>query len=372
MHDLKRCSAALPAVPSAKPAAPRPARQAPGADRRSVRLLDPALALTCWLLPVAASTAATLVMDNGDRLSGKVVRIEGGQLTFETEYAGTLIIDWGRVASLDEDATVAVLLNDATVEDGSIAGSPEGGLTVRNAQGESRQVAADEIAAVNPEPWRIGRGVKWTGLLNLAIKADRGTPDKDEIDFDLVTAWRRQYDRFEFRGDLEYDTTDGTESKNNWDLLGKYEYFVSDRLYYAANASAEYDRFKGINYRYRLGPAIGYQFYEGEDLNLKAETGLYYTTSDIDPNGRSSSLAAGWLIDADRRFAFADLQAYHWQSMVLSNRENMNFKSKTGVRVPLGGDFVGSAEVEANWDAETADDADSTEVVYRVKVGYGW
>lgn len=323
-------------------------------------------------LPVGA---ATLVMDNGDRLSGDIVRLSNGQLTFRTDYAGTLTIPWSRVAELQTDKDVAVWLQDGQIERGRLSGRPADGLTLRQQQDEQPQVdrvvSADDIKGINPEPWRTGGGLRWTGLLNLSIKADRGNTVKDEIDLDLTTALRRQYDRFEFRGDLEYDTSGGVETKNKWSAFGKYEYFVTDRLYYAANLSAEYDRFKGLNDRYHVGPAVGYVFHESDRRNLRAEAGLYYATSDIDPNGRSSSLATGWLIDADRHLGSA-LQAYHWQSMILSNPENMNFKSKTGLRVPLDGGVVGSAEIEANWDAETAAESDSTEVIYRLKVGYGW
>ena len=66
------------------------------------------------------------------------------------------------------------------------------------------------------------------------------------------------------------------------------------------------------------------------------------------------------------------VQAYHRQTMVLSDTENMNFKSKTGLRFPLTDGFLASTELEANWDAETAGDADKTEIIFRLKFGYGW
>jgi hypothetical protein len=50
----------------------------------------------------------------------------------------------------------------------------------------------------------------------------------------------------------------------------------------------------------------------------------------------------------------------------------MNFKSKTGLRLPVHSGFLASAEIEANWDAETAENRDDTEVITRIKLGYGW
>jgi hypothetical protein len=36
------------------------------------------------------------------------------------------------------------------------------------------------------------------------------------------------------------------------------------------------------------------------------------------------------------------------------NRDNMNSKSKTGLRLPVNSSFLASTETEANWGVETA------------------
>jgi len=324
------------------------------------------------LCVVKCVPAAEVLLDNGDRLTGTVINLEGNTLRFQTDYAGVLKIDWNRVARLTTEQDVIVLTDDDQVLQGRVSGSPKAGIQIITDDGEVIEQMPPDVAMINPEDWRIGRAVNWSGKLNVSVKADRGNADKDEIDFDTIVALRRKDDRFEFRADLEYDTSFDEETKQKWDMRGNYDYFVSEKLYYAANAALEHDKFKGLKLRYHLGPAVGYQFFEQTDRNLRAEVGAYYTSSDIDDKGRNNSLATGWLVDFDYRFDSSVFQTYHWQSMILSSPENMNFKSRTGLRVPLGGDFLGSAEVEANWDAETAADSDKTEIIYRLKVGYGW
>ena len=328
--------------------------------------------LAVLLCSVRIASAAEVLLDNGDRLTGTVMKLEGNTLHFQTDYAGVLKIDWNQVARLTTEEDVIVLTDDDEVLNGRVSGSPRSGIQIIADDGEVVEQVLPDAVTINPEDWRIGRAVKWSGKLNLSVKADRGNADKDEIDFDTMVALRRQDDRFEFRADLEYDTSFDEETKQKWDMRGNYDYFVSEKLYYAANAAVEHDKFKGLKLRYHLGPAVGYQFFEQPDRNLKAEVGLYYTSSDIDDKGRNNSLATGWLVDFDYRFDSSIVQTYHWQNMILSSPENMNFKSRTGLRIPLGGNFLGSAEVEANWDAETATDSDKTEIIYRLKVGYGW
>jgi putative salt-induced outer membrane protein YdiY len=333
----------------------------------------PYLLITLLTFLVALpSTAAQLDLKNGDKLTGTVIKLEGNRLLFKTDYAGVVTIDWRQVGKLTTDQDVTVLTNDRRLLEGRMTASPDDGYTIETRGGEVIQADQTMVATVNPEDWKIGRATHWTGVVNASLKLDRGNSDKEEIDFDGEATMRREDDRLEFRGELEYDTSLGSTTKQKWLASGNYDSFVTRQKYYAMNASAEHDRFKGLNLRYHLGPAVGYQWFEESRRNLRAEVGLYFSSSDIESKPNNESLATGWLIDGDYTFDSADVTAYHWQNMILSNPQNMNFKSRTGLRVPLGGGFLGSAEIEANWDAETAASTDKTELIYRFKLGYGW
>jgi len=318
------------------------------------------------------SSAAQLELKNGDKLTGTVIRLEGNNLLFKTDYAGVLTIDWRKVTKLTTDQDVTVLTKDRRLLEGKMTGSPDDGYTIETRQGEVIQAEQAMVATVNPEDWKVGRATEWTGMINASLKVERGNSAKEEIDFDGRATMRREDDRLEFHGELEYDTSLGSTTKQSWLVSSKYDSFVTQQKYYAMNAVVEHDKFNGLNLRYHLGPAVGYQFFEESRRNLRAEVGLYFSSSDIESKPRNQSLATGWLIDGDYTFDTANVTAYHWQTMILSNPENMNFKSRTGLRVPLGGGFLGSAEIEANWDAETAASTDKTELIYRFKLGYGW
>ena len=67
------------------------------------------------LLLAGTSVAAdTLVMHNGDRITGTVVSKQDGNLTLETAYAGTITVQWSQVRQLISDQTVQVILEDDT------------------------------------------------------------------------------------------------------------------------------------------------------------------------------------------------------------------------------------------------------------------
>ena len=61
--------------------------------------------LLCLAIAAAStpSLADTVWMKNGDRLSGKIKVFDGGKLMLETEYGGSIPLDWAKVATLESD-----------------------------------------------------------------------------------------------------------------------------------------------------------------------------------------------------------------------------------------------------------------------------
>jgi putative salt-induced outer membrane protein YdiY len=224
----------------------------------------------------------------------------------------------------------------------------------------------------NPGKWRLGTATKHSGVINFTLKVDRSSVDIDELDFDFTYAARRIHDRFSLYGEFDYDRNLGKTIKDEWSVLGKNDHFFTKKRYYSFSGFLEKDKGKGLDQRYYLGPALGYQFWESDEKNLRAEWGVYWTSTDLVDKEKRTGLGTGWFIDYDQYIYKRAFQFYHRQNSVLSNRENMNFKSKTGLRLPVYSGFLASAEIEANWDAETAENRDDTEVITRIKLGYGW
>ena len=60
-------------------------------------------ALGCWLASLSIASAArtdAIVLLNGDRLTGEVVQMRQGKLEVKTDDAGTISIEWDKIASL--------------------------------------------------------------------------------------------------------------------------------------------------------------------------------------------------------------------------------------------------------------------------------
>ncbi len=69
------------------------------------RLCSIAAYLATLLVCLAASAlhADTVVMKNGDRLTGTVIKLEAGKLTFKAAYADPIALAWDQVAGFELD-----------------------------------------------------------------------------------------------------------------------------------------------------------------------------------------------------------------------------------------------------------------------------
>lgn len=73
------------------------------------------VALFAVLILNSTVFADRIVMTNGDRLTGKIVKKEGDSITIQTESAGTVKIKWSAVAEVVSDEPLSV-----TIEDGKV------------------------------------------------------------------------------------------------------------------------------------------------------------------------------------------------------------------------------------------------------------
>ncbi len=339
------------------------------------RVLRAAFCTLSLFLLVHDALADELILRDGSRLFGTVIKKEGNRLEFETSFAGTLAVQWDQVSELKTDRPVQALLStDEVISTEAISNSGETTTLHTGPDGSPRSFARDQVPYLNPEPWRLGQGFRFSGRASFALKSDRGNTDKDEIDMDADLELRRKRDRFTVFGELEHDTNNNQVSKDKWKLRNTYNYFTTERHYYVATLSMEADDLAELTLRAALGPGLGYQFFESEAMNLKTELGVLRVHEDFKTQQDNNYWAAGWLIDFDR-YVLADLvQFYHRQTGLwnLYDTSSVVWDTWTGLRFPLYLGLVASTEVKVEYDSGAAKGADEIDTTYRIKLGYQW
>ncbi|MGY2437148.1 hypothetical protein ACW4FQ_28815, partial [Escherichia coli] len=65
--------------------------------------------IALFLFTLAAPLwADTVWLDNGDRLSGEIILLDGGKLALKAKYAGQVLIDWKDIDTLSSDKPLLV------------------------------------------------------------------------------------------------------------------------------------------------------------------------------------------------------------------------------------------------------------------------
>lgn len=340
----------------------------------NIRLISSTLAATAALLLNFSAIADELIMKDGSRLLGEVIKEDSGTVDFKTPYADVIKVKWQEISEVITDKPVTILLKDNNTFTTKHVKNTEDGIVITEESGVTKSLASDDIAYVNPEPWRLGKGWKWSGLINLDLLHERGNTDKDEYNGDWTTTIRSRGERYKFWGDYLREKDQNILTDENWNINGRYDYFISKKLFYAAILSVEHDRPADLQRRTITGPLIGYEFYESTAMNLNVAGGPQYVKEEFYATKNDDYLALGWHVDFDRFLISDHLQFYHRHRGLIesSDTSNLVWDAWTGFRFPVYAGITVSTEIQIEYDGGAQQDVKKTDTTYSLKLGYQW
>lgn len=315
-----------------------------------------------------------IVLRDGSRVMGTVTDSRDGMLTVDTSFAGTISISLEQIDTLQTHESVTVLLADDTVIREETLQIEDEQLMVAAAGVPDHTYPLSELAVVNPEPWELGEGYKWSGLVNFALAIERGNSDTDELDYKLETKWRSKRDRYTFKASGENDEANGEKSADNWQLLGKYDVFLTDPNYWGILAAAEKDKFKDLDLRYMIGPYMGRQFFDQPVFSLSGELGLSYVTEEFNVAEDQDYPATNWMLDVSSNYLGGESRLYINQLGIwnLDETSDVVVNTTLGLAFPLLWSLEAAAEILWDYDSGAADGIDELDETYKVRIGYTW
>jgi hypothetical protein len=129
----------------------------------------------CFLLAsVVPGNAGEVIMKNGDRISGAIVKKDGKLLIVKTSYAGDISINWEDVNTLSSDVNMQIVLADGTSINGNAIQSQPGSITIKSGQIlETAPISLEQISAINP-PSHGEAAAKFSGHVNAGFSMNEG------------------------------------------------------------------------------------------------------------------------------------------------------------------------------------------------------
>jgi putative salt-induced outer membrane protein YdiY len=220
------------------------------------------------LLWIGAAFADQVVLKNGDRVTGSIVKQDGKTVTIKTVHFGVVTAPWDQVDSITADKPVNVVLKDGKTMQGTLA-TADGKVEVR-AGTASVAVAPGDISALRDADeqkayerlLKPGLGDLWTGTGTLGfagtagnartltfttgVNASRVTKtDKTTLYFNAVKASA-------FANGRNSDTAQAVRGGIS------YGHDVNPRLFLSVFNDYEYDRFQNLDLRFVLGGGAGF------------------------------------------------------------------------------------------------------------------
>lgn len=224
----------------------------------SLRFLLPFLLLTLSL-PAGADT---VWLNNGDRLSGEILLLDGGKLALKTKYAGRVLIDWKDIDTLSADKPLMLRREGLDSEHSErLQAADKGQVQVVN--GHTSTVALASITRLVP-PRPLLQDRVWEGNLDAKLDLDRDENSTDELK--LKGDMRIEHGRWRHvvNGQMERETEDDEETEDNWELEYDLDRFLTDHWFWRVGYEQEEDQFEQIQRQRIAGTGPGYRFWDNE------------------------------------------------------------------------------------------------------------
>jgi len=256
--------------------------------------------MACAALVVSTATAQdgkdVLVLNNGDRMTGKVVTFADGSVTFNADMVGDVAVPLENISNLTTAGPVTLVTKNGESYSRRIAGLQDGSITMAGDGPNLAPLPLASLGMINPPP---KPPAAWTGSVNLGAYLFTGNTERRGVNSAASAQRRTKIDRISASAAWDYaEDRDASVTASPWNLSQRrltgglqYDYFLSDASYVYLNTRLTGDTQADIQLRSTVGAGYGHQWVEREDLAFNTEVGVSY----VSENYRSATPTAEYL-----------------------------------------------------------------------------
>lgn len=232
------------------------------------------------LIGVAAQglRADTIILKNGDRLSGTITELRKNKLTLKSPLLGEMMIALSSIQTFTTDQPFEARFQDGTTLTGKIEPGEEGRITLRNPDdpnGVARPLGDLTLLKPTTPP-----APRWHGAVAAGFNSIHGNTFTNAANLSATTKLRRRQDRV--TGSTEYivsrDRNPNTRKEYTTEETftggGQYDYFLTQKLYAFGNGNYKKDHVADLDRRLLSGLGLGIQWAELQHLEFATDVGV--------------------------------------------------------------------------------------------------
>ena len=247
------------------------------------KMLSAAMIVTILLIGTPNIFADQIVLKNGDRISGKIVKKDGDKIEIETEAAGLVSILWTAVDRIVADQNLNIKLADGQLIKGTVTPEDEK-LAVTTKDAGEVTIEKEKIDVVRNDAEQLkfeeerdrllnpGFGDLWTGTADVGLSLTTGNSRTRSFTAGVSAARTTTRDKISVYANAIYasNSTSGvslTTANAIW-AGGRYDYNINDKLFVYGAADFEHDSPQKLDLRSVFGGGLGYHFIRNEKTQL--------------------------------------------------------------------------------------------------------
>ncbi len=233
--------------------------------------------------------ADQVILINGDRLTGKIIRKDGDFVVIQTEAAGTVRIKWSAVAEIITDAPLMLTLDDGKIVQGRIE-TEEDKVKIEIEEAENLIVEKEAIKTVRTsedqkkyeaEQKRIEESRLtdfWSGTVDVGFSMTSGNADTRTFTAGLRGVRETAKNKLTvYANALQVKDTSGnnrrTRAQSIWSGA-RYDVDINRKWFAFGSSDFEYNKPQKLNLRAVLGGGMGYHAVRKDRLNLDFTMGV--------------------------------------------------------------------------------------------------
>ena len=329
--------------------------------------------ITAMIMGGSRVMADEIWLKNGDHISGTIVRLDSGQLTLKTSYAGEISIKWSEIKSIKSENPVKVVLGPDSQLSGTLTPDDEGKIKIFSEKTQDPvTVQIAQIESINPPPPEPP--LKTKARVNFGLNITDGNTETQNIYGDGELIARTKKNRFTLGGVYLRSEDDGSRTADSTRGYMKYDYFLNQKWYLYANATGEKDKFKDLDLRTSFGIGAGYQFLETDITNLSFEAGASYVNEDFIVASDNDFTSGRWGLRFDHFFWTKAVQFFHYHMGLqsLEDSDDLVFYSQTGFRIPFYKSMNITAQYNLDYQNNPSPGREHTDTAIIFTLGYQW
>lgn len=255
------------------------------------------------VLASSATFADQVMLTNGDRLTGTIVKSDGKTLVIKTELAGDVTIQWSGVQLISSSQNLHLALKSGQTLVGAVS-TADSKFVVTTKSGSTVEAPKEAVAAIRNDAEQLaydkslhpGLREGWEGGVNLGFALTRGNSQAKNLALAFNAARKTLNDKLGLYANTVYATNDApgaTPSTTANAIQGglRYDHDLAPRLFAFLGADFQKDSLQTLNLRSILGGGLGFHAIKTEHTTLDLLGGANYTKENYDAFTRDFAAA---------------------------------------------------------------------------------